>query len=210
MTQRQVMGIGIWASGRPSRAEPATGRTFHESQTLERNQEAPLLVGLPPGDSRSGREDERGDRDRLGNAAAAVMTPPIAAASAADDTYRRLRRDGSGGRGRLCEGDAKGRIHFRILGPTHFLESLNQLGPRDGPIFLWANPIQLDPFVYIAHRRSVKLGLRVWRPFRQLGLHDPLSGLATSPFFGMSAATSPEMLRLFDEIWVQSKLRWYT
>ena len=96
MTQRQVMGIGIWASGRPSRAEPATGRTFHESQTLERNQEAPLPVGLPPGDSRSGREDERGDRDRLGNAgnaAAAAMTPPITAASAADDTSnRRLRR----------------------------------------------------------------------------------------------------------------------
>ena len=87
------MGIDIWASGRPSRAEPTTGRTFHESQTLERNQEAPLPVVLPPGGSRFGREDERGDRNRLGNAAAAAMTPPITAASAADDTSnRRLRR----------------------------------------------------------------------------------------------------------------------
>ena len=164
------MGIGIWASGRPSRAEPATGQTFHESQTLERNQEAPLPVGLPPGDSRSGREDERGDRDRLGNAAAAAMTPPIAAASAADDTYRRLRRDGSGGRGRLCEGDAKGRIHFRILGPTRFLESLNQLGPRVQPNLFMGQSNPTRPFCIYSPQTIRKTRLASLEALSALGL----------------------------------------
>ena len=166
-----MMGIGIWASGRPSRAEPATGRTFHESQTLERNQEAPLPVGLPPGDSRSGQEDERGDHDRLGNAAAAAMTPPIAAASAADDTSnRRLRRDGSGGRGRLCEGDAKGRIHFRILGPTRFLESLNQLGPRVQPNLFMGQSNPTRPFCIYSPQTIRKTRLASLEALLALGL----------------------------------------
>ena len=159
---------------KPSRAEPATGRTFHESQTLERNQEAPLLVGLPPGDSRSGREDERGDRDRLGNAgnaAAAAMTPPIAAASAAVDTSnRRLRRDGSRGRGRLCEGDAKGRIHFRILGPTRFLESLNQLGPLVQPNLFMGQSNPTRPFCIYSPQTIRKTRLASLEALSALGL----------------------------------------
>ena len=156
---------------RPAEQSRASnGRTFHESQTLERNQEAPLPVGLPPGDSRSGREDERGDRDRLGNAAAAAMTPPIAAASAADDTYRRLRRDGSGGRGRLCEGDAKGRIHFRILGPTRFLESLNQLGPRVQPNLFMGQSNPTRPFCIYSPQTIRKTRLASLEALSALGL----------------------------------------
>jgi hypothetical protein len=65
---------------------------------------------------------------------------------------------------------------FRILGPM--LEQRLGQCLQPNPFMGQSNPTR--PFVYITHRRSIKVGPRVWGPFRPLGLHDPFPGLTTT------------------------------